>query len=241
MVQLNFDATNVAPSAPPEALETGWYPANIIDTGMKPTKNGSGNYFEVTHRISSGTGAGRTLKSRLNLQNQNQQAVDIAYAELSSICHAVGRLRVADSRELHGGALEIYVKKVARNDQPEVMTNEIAGYRAAGAQGSAPGFSGATGSQAAAAPAWAGRQQQPAQQPAQNAGWQQPAQQQPAQQVGGWQQQQAPAQAQGTGAAPWQQEQPPAQQQPAQNAPDPQVQQQSSPQSDAGATPPWAR
>lgn len=155
MVQLNFDATNVAPAAPAAALETGWYPSNIISTEMKKTKDQLGAYLEITFRSSAGPSQGRTLKSRLNLQNNNQQAVDIAYSELSAICHAVGKLRVATSEELHGGPLEIYVKKAPRNDAPGEFGNNVAGYRAIGAGGSAPGFSGAAGSQATAAPAWA--------------------------------------------------------------------------------------
>lgn len=154
MVQLNFDATNVAPASAPVPLETGWYPANILLTEMKPTKNGAGNYLEVTFRLSQAPHAGRTLKSRLNLQNTNQQAVDIAYAELSAICHAVGKLRVAQSQELHGGPLEIYVKKVPRDDKPSELSNDVAGYRAVGAVGSQPGHAGAVGTQVASAPAW---------------------------------------------------------------------------------------
>lgn len=155
MLQLNFDATNVAPSAPAAAIETGWYPTNIIMTEMKPTKAQDGFYLEIKFRISSGVNAGRTLTSRLNLQNKSQQAVDIAYGELSAICHAVGKLRVGVAAELHGGALEIYVKKVPRNDAPGEFSNDIAGYRAVGANGNQPGFAGAVGTQVAAAPAWA--------------------------------------------------------------------------------------
>lgn len=155
MVQLNFDATNVAPAKAPEALETGWYQSNVLLTEMKPTKNGQGAYLEISFRLSQAPHAGRTLKSRLNLQNTNQQAVDIAYGELSAICHAVGKLRVQTSEELHGGPLEIFVKKVPRDDKPNEWSNDIAGYRALGAAGSQPGFTGAVGTQVAAAPAWA--------------------------------------------------------------------------------------
>lgn len=215
MVQLNFDATNVTPAASPEALDTGWYPSNIIMTEMKPTKNGQGNYLECTFRLSSGPATGRTFKSRLNLQNQNQQAVDIAYAELSAICHAVGKLRVAQSTELHGGALEIYLKKLPRDDKPELMTNDVAGYRAPGANGNQPGFSGAVGSQAAAAPTWAAPAQPPAQ--AYNA---------PGTTVN---------------APQWNIPSQPAAPQPQQYAPPPTTQPAAAAPAAAGAVPPWAR
>ncbi len=164
MVQLNFDASTVAPASAPEPLETGWYPANIIMTEQKPTKNNDGGYLEITNRISTGQFAGRTLKDRLNLWNKSQQAVDIAYAQLSAITHATagargGNLRIGVAAELHGAPLEVYVKKVPRDDKPDLMTNEVAGYRAPGAHGAQPGFSGAP---PAAAPSWAATQPAPA-------------------------------------------------------------------------------
>lgn len=220
MVQLNFDATNVAPAAPPEALETGWYPANIILTEMKPTKNNDGFYLEVTNRISAGGAVGRTFKSRLNLQNKNQQAVDIAYSELSAICHAVGKLRVQMAAELHGGALEIYLKKVPRNDNPSVMTNDVGGYRAPGAHGAQPGFSGQP---PAAAPAWAAPAQPAAAPPVQS--WA-PAPAPAAPAVATWQ---PPA------GAPAPQHQPTHAPQPAATPPAPAA------PAGTGAVPPWAR
>lgn len=234
MVQLNFDASQVAPSAPPEALETGWYPANITMTEMKPNSKGTGAYLEISHRISAGPATGRTLKARLNLQNPNQQTVDIAYQELSAICHAVGRLRVGTSQELHGGACEIFVKKVARQDQPDVMTNDVAGWRAAGAQGNQPGFTQGAGSQAGAAPSWAAPQapapapQQYAPQPAPQT-WGQPPAQQPAPQP-------AP-----NNTAPWAAEKPPAAA-PQNFAPQPQAQPAPAAATAAtGSVPPWAQ
>lgn len=184
-MQLNFDATNVAPAAAPVPLETGWYPANILSTEEKPTKTGQGAYLEIKFRLSTGPSTGKVLTSRLNLKNVSAQAVEIAYAELSAICHAVGKLRVAVASELHGGPLEIYVKKVPRTDAAGIgqFSNDIGGYRAIGAAGSQPGFTGAVATQVTAAPAWATPaapavvQAQPAQ-PAQQA-WGAPAPAQP--------------------------------------------------------------
>lgn len=154
-MQLNFDASQVAPSQAPVPLETAWYPANIMSTEEKPTKNGQGAYLEIKFRVSTGTN--KILTSRLNLKNANPQAVEIAYGELSAICHAVGKLRVSVAAELHGGPLEIYVKKVPRTDAAGAgqFSNDIAGYRALGSVGSQPGFTGAVATQVTAAPAWA--------------------------------------------------------------------------------------
>lgn len=229
-MQLNFDASTVAPNTGVAPIEAGWYPAQIILTEQKPNKAGTGSYLEITLRISAGPNAGRTFKDRLNLQNPNQQAVEIAYGTLSAICHATGRMRVQQSAELHGGALEMFVKKVARNDKPDEMTNEISGYRALGAQGTA-GYAGNAGSQQAAAPSWA---QQPApQQPA----YAPPPQQTPAYAPPPAAAPQAPVYpqpapptpaAQPAGTPPWANEAPPAPAQAATSAP-------------AGSVPPWAR
>lgn len=178
-MQLNFDATNVAPSQAPVPLETAWYPANILSTEEKPTKTGQGAYLEIKFRIATGTN--KVLTSRLNLKNSSAQAVEIAYGELSAICHAVGKLRVSVAAELHGAPLEIYVKKVPRTDAAGIgqFSNDIAGYRAIGAVGSQPGFSGAVGSQVSAAPAWAPPAAPQPAAPAQPAWAPPPAQQQP--------------------------------------------------------------
>lgn len=226
MVQLNFDASTVAPASAPEPLETGWYPANIIMTEQKPTKNNDGGYLEITNRISTGQYAGRTLKDRLNLWNKSQQAVDIAYSQLSAITHATagargGNLRIGVAAEFHGAPLEVYVKKVPRDDKPDLMTNEVAGYRAPGAHGAQPGFSGAP---PAAAPAWAGTQPTPNNAGAVNAGWAPPPVAAPA----------APAAVQ-----PQPTWQPP---QPATNtAPPPAAQPPAAAPAAAGNVPPWAR
>src|SRR5262249_47826942 len=66
-------------------------------------------------------------KARLNLINRNALAVQIARAELSAICRAVGVLTPADSAELHQLPLLIYVKGRKRPDNGE-LTNEISGY-----------------------------------------------------------------------------------------------------------------
>lgn len=54
-------------------------------------------------------------------------AVQIARAELSAICRAVGVLAPADSAELHNLPLTISVRCKKRADTGEIV-NEIAGY-----------------------------------------------------------------------------------------------------------------
>lgn len=171
MVALNFNAQTVKPNTGFEPVPSGTYPVIITKTEDKPTKNGGGSYLEVTMTIQGGEHNGKTVIDRLNLRNQNQVAVDIAYGTLSAICHVIGRLQVQDSQQLHGVPFQVLVIKKERDDQPGSFSNEVKGYK--DINGNDPGFAG-TVANSNAQPNWAGNQAQPVQQ--------QPVQQQPQQQ-----------------------------------------------------------
>jgi hypothetical protein len=73
-----FNAHEVEPTASFEAIPAGKYLAAITDSEMKPTKNGSGSYLQLTFTILEGEYKGRVVWARLNLVNPNQTAVKIA-------------------------------------------------------------------------------------------------------------------------------------------------------------------
>ncbi len=128
MVSLgNFNANEVEPAADFDPIPAGKYLAVITGSEMKPTKTGTGSYLELTFQIIEGDYKNRLLWSRLNLDNQNATAVQIARSDLSSICRAVGLMTPRDSAELHNLPLVISVKCKKRDDTGEV-TNEIKGY-----------------------------------------------------------------------------------------------------------------
>lgn len=128
MVSLgNFNANEVEPAADFDPIPAGKYVAVITDSEMKPTKSGAGSYLELTFQIIEGEYKNRLLWSRLNLENPNATAVQIARSDLSSICRAVGLMTPRDSAELHNLPLVISVKCKKREDTGEV-TNEIKGY-----------------------------------------------------------------------------------------------------------------
>src|SRR5262245_28400972 len=143
-----FDAAQVEPSAGFEPLPAGKYQAVITASDMKQTRSGTGHYLELTFQVIDGAHKGRTLRSRLNLDNPNAAAVRIARAELSAVCRAVGVLAPNDSVELHDLPLVITVKCKKREDTGDI-TNEVAGY----AKREAPAPA-ANGQQAAGAPPW---------------------------------------------------------------------------------------
>jgi len=128
MANLNgFDANTVEPTSDFDPVPAGKYVAIITASEMKPTKNGNGQYLELQFQIVDGEHANRYVWARLNLANPNAQAVQIARAQLSSICRAVGVLTPNDSCELHDLPLVIDVRCKKRDDTGEI-TNEIKGF-----------------------------------------------------------------------------------------------------------------
>ena len=89
---------------------------------------------------------------RLNLNNPNQIAVDIAQRTLSAICHATGVMTPQHSSELHDKPLVVKVAVKAADGQYSA-SNEIKGYSSAKTNGAATAAPAAAPA-AAAAPPW---------------------------------------------------------------------------------------
>lgn len=126
-----FDATTVAPQQAFEPIPAGWYAAMIDDSEMRPTKDGSGAYLLLRFVVMEGQYANRKVFARLNLQNRNETAVNIAQQQLSAICHAIGVFQVADSQQLHGKPMQIKVKYVQAEGNYEA-SNDVTGFKAYG-------------------------------------------------------------------------------------------------------------
>ncbi|MDA9858736.1 DUF669 domain-containing protein [Rubripirellula sp.] len=127
-----FDANHVEPQQDFQPLPAGEYVAVITDSEMKPTKTGNGNYLQLTFQIVEGEHANRLIWVRLNLDNPNATAVDIARRELSSICRSVGVLVPTDSSDLHNLPLQILVGLKRRKDTDELQS-EVKQYAKVGA------------------------------------------------------------------------------------------------------------
>jgi len=124
-----FDANEVEPTPSYAPIPAGNYLAVITESEMKPTKSGTGSYLQLTFEIVEGPYQGRRLWARLNLDNPNPTAVQIAKAELASICRAVGVITPNDSIELHDIPLVVHVRCRKRPDTGE-LTNDIRSYSA---------------------------------------------------------------------------------------------------------------
>lgn len=136
-----FDATNVAPAEDFSLIPVGEYPMHIVDSEVKPTRAGTGHYAELTFEVLDGQYKGLRAWVRLNLDNPNPKAVEIAQRELSAICHATGKLQINDTQELH------YKPMLCRVDiekrEGYAPSNVVKSYKAlegaaAGAVGNAP-------------------------------------------------------------------------------------------------------
>jgi hypothetical protein len=127
MALLNFDASQVDPSAIFDPLPPGKYLAEITDSEMKPTKAGNGEMLQLELTVIDGEFKNRKIWDRLCLRHPNPEAVKIAQANLSAICHAVDVLRPGDSIELHHIPLVIAVKCKIDESTGEVY-NEVKSY-----------------------------------------------------------------------------------------------------------------
>lgn len=129
MAQLNFNAAQVQPQQPFEPVPNNWYNVVIDESEVKPTSSGTGAYLELRLNIIDGDYANRKLFCRLNIQNDNAKTVEIAYQQLSAICHATQTIQVNDSSELHGKPFQVKViVKPPQNGYD--ASNEFKGFKA---------------------------------------------------------------------------------------------------------------
>ena len=136
MATLNFDTEGVEPAGPIEAFPPGDYPLEVVDTDLKPTKAGDGEYLAVTFEVADGQYKGRKVFENFNLSNPNAEAERIAKSQFAALCLAVGRPRVGDSIELHGLRFVGSVGVEKRKDNGE-MKNRMRGYKPLGSAATA--------------------------------------------------------------------------------------------------------
>lgn len=128
MATLNFNAGEVPEDDGFEPLPDGWYIGQIVQSEMKETKAGTGQYLELRIQILEEPYVGRLVFDRLNLINPNETAVKIANRTLADICEAIGVMEIEDSEELHGQELKVKLKmKPADGDFP--AGNDVKGYK----------------------------------------------------------------------------------------------------------------
>lgn len=130
MAKIGFNAANIEPSTPMDVLPAGKYLAMAIASELKETKNGTGEYLQITFEVLDGTHKGRKIFERLNIRNSNKTAEDIAQRALSALCHAVGVIELDDSDQLHDKPVILDVSVDPAKGEYSA-SNRIKGYSAA--------------------------------------------------------------------------------------------------------------
>ena len=106
-------------------IDPGQYKAVIVTSDLKENSKKNGSYLELKFVITEGQYSNTEFFERLNLDNPNAQAVEIAKKKLAEIMDALGVEQVSDSTELHNKPLmlEIYNKKQNdwTNDKGELV------------------------------------------------------------------------------------------------------------------------
>jgi hypothetical protein len=135
MVQLNFNAQEVAPSAGIQTYPSGTYDVMINDSKLVETKAkkagtvSKGSFLQLNLKITTGEHVNGTIIARVNFENENPTAEEIGQAELSAICRVCGVMQLQDSQQLHGIPFRVILAKVERNDKPGEFGNEVKGYQ----------------------------------------------------------------------------------------------------------------
>lgn len=150
MVQLRqqFNSADVEPNTGVyEPMPTGWYPAEIESDEEKATKANLAAkentslpscddcYINMIFTLVGDKFAGRKVFKMLNLQNKSQEAMEIAYRDLSAICHATGKVAINNTGELHKIPMMIHLKMVPAvlnkdNSVKYEAKNEVNGFKA---------------------------------------------------------------------------------------------------------------
>ena len=140
MATLNFDASKVEPQAPMSQLPVSGpegLPVIIKESELKENRDKTGGYLELLLEVIDGEHKGASGPYRLNLFHTNQQTVNIAYAQLSAICHVVNEFQVADSSQLHNKPFNVIVGLQKAEDAAAKGYTEVKAIR--NSDGSAPG------------------------------------------------------------------------------------------------------
>lgn len=112
-----------------EPLPAGAYRMIVAASEIKTTQAGTGQFLELELQVIDGEHSGRRLWDRLNISNPNPKAEQIAKANLSRLCAAVGVKHLTDTAQLHNKPVLVDVQI----DRKEPDRNRIMLYaRAAG-------------------------------------------------------------------------------------------------------------
>lgn len=149
MASFQFNAANVEPQQSFTPIPAGSYIAQVVESEIKPTKNGTGQMMNLTFEVLDGQYRNRKFFGRINVVNQSAEAERIGQSQLSALCHATGVMQLQDTVQLHGKPVKIKVKVRVDESGKYDASNEVTGYEAISGAVQVP----AASQQAQAAPA----------------------------------------------------------------------------------------
>jgi hypothetical protein len=129
MAEFVFDSSGVKPNDYFEPLPPNWYDAKLIESERKPTKDGKGEYLNLTFEILNPEYVNRKVWDRINIKNDNEAAQRIAHGQLAALVKACGLTAITDTQQLHG--IPVCIRLGVRPaDQVYDASNVVKGYKA---------------------------------------------------------------------------------------------------------------
>lgn len=105
MPSFTFNAAQADEMAPADnsraVAPAGRYSAMVVDSTIKTTKAGDGQYIELVWEIIGGPHNNLRWYQMYQVQNKSPKAVSMAQADLSAICKAMGREGFDMTEDLH--------------------------------------------------------------------------------------------------------------------------------------------
>lgn len=130
MPTINFplDEITMPSTSSYEPIPEGRYTCVVTSSDLKPTKSGNGHYLQLVFEVLEGPHAGRRIYERLNIDNPNKKAVNIARRAMTELCAVVGIVgELKDTEELHNVpvAVDVVIEEGRNGYGP---SNKIVGY-----------------------------------------------------------------------------------------------------------------
>jgi len=110
-----------------DPLPVAWYPVEIENAELAPTKKRDGTKLEVEMIVLTGIHMGRKLWARINIVNPSEKATVIGLQELAMLGKALGLSKVTGTDQLIGQRLQVKVK--INQDKGFDPSNEITNYK----------------------------------------------------------------------------------------------------------------
>jgi len=117
-------------------VPAGWYTATIAEAEVKTSKRGDGQYLSIRYTILGPTHQGRSVYGNVTLRNASETATRIGRAQLKELMGAAGLTQLSDTDQLVGVTLQVRV--TIRDDPQYGQSNEVKGWKPAGAQAPVP-------------------------------------------------------------------------------------------------------